>query len=797
MLSRLKEKFFAFSLVLFRLATTLFLFTFLFRILEFIILALKSILPQGAWFNLILGIAGDIAAISYFSIVLFIPFFLIFLFAEKLAEVLLRIVFTVLITLQLLLTVYFLVSGILLDDAFYNYTFPDAKYIIESTGISFTVVILGTVVVLFVIYLLQRKVSLKISGKNKSHAFFLPAAILITALHQNIMHLSINGDFGLSIQVNKSFYFFNRTTRYFSKNKNHIKPEELTQEVNFFHELHGDTNYVSSTYPLLRKNNFPDVLSPYFNKQNTVAPNLVFIIVEGLAREFTGKDAIDGSYTPFLDSLTEHSLYFPNMLSTSERTIGVLPSLLGSLPYGRGGFTKLIEERQYPHHFSLLKILKENNYFTSFHYGGWAHFTNYDDFLFEQGTDYISNEKNSAIDFSWGLSDEELYTTSLRTLDSLNISQPRVDVYLTLSTHHPFKIPRQDYYKNVFMTQLNNSKIETTRKDELKNYADNYASVLYADDALRSFFKNYSKRPEFNNTIFIITGDHAMPEIPLKARFINRYHVPLIIYSPMVKTAKTFPAVSSHLDVVPSLLSFLQMNYNITVPEKVHWLGEGLDTSLTFRNIHNVAFMYNNTEIADFISGNYFLSNSTTYDIASGLEKATAITDTKIKGELEKKLQNFRIINNYICYNDKIINAASESNFRINPEIFLPVNSSFTFGTKDTAVYILNKFLLDKKMSRLSIQYSFNYKPTATSASDLAICVELISSNGDKLNFQEQNFDLRKVTNVTNDGIPFSGFYSFDFKKQAEQKAHLRIWFCQRHSLGGEINHLSMKAKGN
>ena len=41
---------------------------------------------------------------------------------------------------------------------------------------------------------------------------------------------------------------------------------------------------------------------------------------------------------------------------------------------------------------------------------------------------------------------------------------------------------------------------------------------------------------EYENTIFIITGDHSMPELGLwQISEIERYHVPLIIFSPLLK----------------------------------------------------------------------------------------------------------------------------------------------------------------------------------------------------------------------------------------------------------------------
>jgi phosphoglycerol transferase MdoB-like AlkP superfamily enzyme len=63
-------------------------------------------------------------------------------------------------------------------------------------------------------------------------------------------------------------------------------------------------------------------------------PNLVFIIVEGLGRNFSGPGARLGSFTPFLDELAGRSLYFENFLSGQGRTFGVLTTVFGSLPFG-------------------------------------------------------------------------------------------------------------------------------------------------------------------------------------------------------------------------------------------------------------------------------------------------------------------------------------------------------------------------------------------------------------------------------------------------------------------------------
>jgi len=75
-------------------------------------------------------------------------------------------------------------------------------------------------------------------------------------------------------------------------------------------------------FPFLHTDQTPDVLSPFFDS-TAIKPNIVFIIVEGLGRSFTNEGARLGNFTPFLDSLSRHSLYWPNFLSEGGRTFAV------------------------------------------------------------------------------------------------------------------------------------------------------------------------------------------------------------------------------------------------------------------------------------------------------------------------------------------------------------------------------------------------------------------------------------------------------------------------------------------
>jgi uncharacterized sulfatase len=167
------------------------------------------------------------------------------------------------------------------------------------------------------------------------------------------------------------------------------------------------------------------------------------------------------------------------------------------------------------------------------------------------------------------------------------------------------------------MQQLN---FTDDKKKAYRGYKDQYASILYCDDALRMFFDACKKRIDFDHTIFLITGDHRMPEIPMRTK-IDRFHVPLLIYSPLLNRTASFASVSSHFDIAPSLLSYLHHNYNFQKPELSTWMGSGLDTSGSFVNNHLYPLMQTKNDIVDFVMGTYHLNGEKIFSISENMDE--------------------------------------------------------------------------------------------------------------------------------------------------------------------------------
>lgn len=170
--------------------------------------------------------------------------------------------------------------------------------------------------------------------------------------------------------------------------------------------------YLDARYPFLRVEQTPDVLGSHFAIDVRNPPNLVFIIVEGLGRSFSGPDAALGSFTPFLDSLAARSLYWDNFLAVQGRTFAMLPSLFGSLPFGDNGFSAL--GGRMPQHDTLLSVLHGQGYHLKFYGGFDLDFDNERQFMRRQGVAGCSVTLLRVDDTLVGLWDAPVNTPGLR-----------------------------------------------------------------------------------------------------------------------------------------------------------------------------------------------------------------------------------------------------------------------------------------------------------------------------------------------------------------------------------------------
>ena len=410
-------------------------------------------------------------------------------------------------------------------------------------------------------------------------------------------------------------------------------------------------------YPLLRPFENETGLSTYFQPIDSL-PHIKIIMVDGL-----GHDFVNGRFTDFMPNLKElklKSLSWKNFLSNTGESHASFPTVIGSLPFGESGFTTL---PNFTHRNTLYSILRENGYKTSFNYGGNTALFNIDRFLEEEKVDQIFDRNNFGREFS--LQEEDAAGITLGYPDGALFSNfhknakasdgPKLDVFLTLSTKSPFHIPEIEKYTNKAAKITQTSKLKESDLRFVRKNDALFASFVYADEVLAQFMERERTSPNFSNTIYVITGSHQLSEIS-QDNALSKFRVPLLIFSPLLKSSAEIEKVASHADIVPSLLALLSAKPNFKVPGELSLLGEDLINQSSTKDLKEIPLLRSAYKMQDFIMNDIFYSDGELYRMDKDLNlKELEDGEESEIGIIEERFENFKSVNSYVTTKNRII----------------------------------------------------------------------------------------------------------------------------------------------
>lgn len=289
-----------------------------------------------------------------------------------------------------------------------------------------------------------------------------------------------------------------------------------------------------------------DTLRFYHHDGPELKPNVIQITVESLSYEFLHDAAKHKGLTPFLSELESKSLVFDNFYATGTRTDRGMEALALSIPPTPG--RSLIKRPNNEGLFTLGSLFRAKGYETAFIYGGYGYFDNMNYFFGKNGYRVIDRNSMSADDVTfanaWGACDEDLYRWTIREADSLfETKKPFHFFLMTTSNHRPFTYP--------------DGRIDLPSKT-----SERRGGVKYTDYAIGKFLRDAESKPWFKNTIFIIVADHCASSAGKSELTVEKYHIPLIIYSPGGLLPKGHvQSVTSQMDFAPTLLGLLNWSY--------------------------------------------------------------------------------------------------------------------------------------------------------------------------------------------------------------------------------------------
>jgi phosphoglycerol transferase MdoB-like AlkP superfamily enzyme len=273
--------------------------------------------------------------------------------------------------------------------------------------------------------------------------------------------------------------------------------------------------------------------------------NVVLISVESLSADFLSEFSNKrGNITPNLDALIDQSMFFDNLYANGTRTVRGLEALSLSVPPTPGD--SIVKAHNNENLFSAANVFNARGYQSDFVYGGYGYFDNMNYFFAHNGYRAVDRNdigKGETIHHEnvWGVADEDLYTLALKQMDEAQAQgKPFFLHIMTTSNHRPFTVPANR------VPQKNG-----TRE----------AAVAYTDWSIADFIKRARSKPYFDDTVFVITADHCASSAGRSSVPINRYHIPLWIYSPKHIQPQRVSRQMAQVDIIPTVMGLLNFSY--------------------------------------------------------------------------------------------------------------------------------------------------------------------------------------------------------------------------------------------
>ncbi len=279
---------------------------------------------------------------------------------------------------------------------------------------------------------------------------------------------------------------------------------------------------------------------------NISKPNVIIIVLESFSGYLIGPLGGDSLVTPNINRYAKEGILFTNFYASGTRTDKAIPAVLDGYP-AQPAQSIIKEPKKSQSLPSLVKILIENGYQSSFWYGGEINFANFNSFVIGSGFKDIITKRNfdpSNYNSKWGVHDHILFQSLKDSMQKMQ--EPFLRVILTLSSHEPFDVPMEPVFKGT---------------DDMTKYKN---SVYYTDKALGSFFDWAKGTDWWKNTLIIMVADHCArvySDMPNYKQ--NVFRIPMLwIGGALSQRGIKVEKLGSQVDIPTTLLDQLGLKSN-------------------------------------------------------------------------------------------------------------------------------------------------------------------------------------------------------------------------------------------
>ena len=275
-------------------------------------------------------------------------------------------------------------------------------------------------------------------------------------------------------------------------------------------------------------------------------PNIVVLLLESwdasnvdAMRAAAGKPT--RGVTPNFDALARAGRLYTNFYAVGQRSIEGITGIVSGIPITPGmpqmgagleqNRLSFLGEQAKAQGYSTIFLQSSKR--GSFHVDAIASRAGFETYLGAEDIPELHTDK--IYDTGWGTWDHNTFQAAHQLFSKAQ--KPFLGFIFTSSTHTPYAIPTERW-----------------RKFPADEGLDMFLNTLYyADWALGEFIEAAKQAGYYDNTIFVLTGDHVSHYVEGSEQLPNRYRVPLLLVGPGISPGID-SRVGGHLDIIPTLI---------------------------------------------------------------------------------------------------------------------------------------------------------------------------------------------------------------------------------------------------
>ena len=190
---------------------------------------------------------------------------------------------------------------------------------------------------------------------------------------------------------------------------------------------------------------------------------------------------------------------------------------------------------------------------------------------------------------------------------------------------------------------------------------------------------------------------------------LAKYNVPIVIYSPLLKAPYLSKSVVSHVDIAPSIVSYLKKAYKVALPDSIPFVGSELSFSPNFLAARNLIFTTNKLMSNELMNKDQVLLGNSLFRFDEQLN-LFPVDNAVQKSKLLKITKLYQLFSRYCIHQNRLVPKQAHSSWFYGGiwKLVTSQNSAH-FSSVTDEFSLVGKAILPKNKRNIRIELTGRY----------------------------------------------------------------------------------------